>query len=79
MGSLQNLIYGDNHHPETADRLRGNVFVANLPTGYSDEQLAQLFDQFGIVLGAYLARDATTQSTKGYGLVNIAPPRDSVA
>jgi 2-polyprenyl-3-methyl-5-hydroxy-6-metoxy-1,4-benzoquinol methylase len=28
MGSLQNLVYGDNHHPETADRLRGNVYVA---------------------------------------------------
>ena len=61
------------------NKFRGNVFVANLPLGYSDEQLAQLFDQFGIVLGAYLARDATSQSTKGYGLVNIAPPRAAEA
>ena len=36
-------------------KFRGNVFVANLPLGYSDEQLAQTFDEFGLVLGAYLA------------------------
>ncbi len=61
------------------NKFRGNVFVANLPHGYGDEQLAQLFDQFGIVLGAYLARDAMSQGTKGYGLVNIAPPRAAEA
>ncbi len=61
------------------NKFRGNVFVANLPIGYSDEQLAQLFDKFGIVLGAYLARDATGHGTKGYGLVNIAPPRAAEA
>jgi hypothetical protein len=61
------------------NKFRGNVFVANLPNGTTDEQLAQLFDQYGIVLGAFLARDAATASTKGCGLVNIAPARAAEA
>ncbi len=60
------------------NKFRGNVFVANLPHGYSDEDLAQAFDAFGLVLGAHLARDPITGETKGYGLVNIAPDRVAV-
>ena len=57
------------------NKFRGNVFVANLPLEYSDEELAALFDSFGLVLGAYLARDPATLEKKGYGLVNLAPDR----
>lgn len=57
------------------NKFRGNVFVANLPLEFSDEQLAALFDSFGLVLGAYLARDPVTGAKKGYGLVNLAPDR----
>lgn len=57
------------------NKFRGNVFVANLPHGYTDEELAQAFDDYGLVLGAHLARDPITGSTKGYGLVNIAPEK----
>ena len=60
-------------------KFKGTVFVANLPHGFTDEELAQLFDAHGIVLGAFLARDATTRGTKGCGLVNIAPPRAAEA
>jgi RNA recognition motif-containing protein len=49
------------------------VFVANLPTGYTDARLAQTFDRFGMVIAAYLARDPTTGETKGHGLVDLAP------
>ncbi|MBM3524877.1 MAG: RNA-binding protein [Alphaproteobacteria bacterium] len=57
------------------DKFKGNVFVANLPIGFSDEELAQLFDGFGLVLAAYLPRDPETGKTKGHGLVNVAPER----
>lgn len=60
-------------------KFRGNVFVANLPHGYTDEELAQAFDEYGLVLGAHLARDPITGSTKGYGLVNLAPDRAAAA
>lgn len=54
-------------------KFRGNVFVANLPKGFSDAELAQAFDRFGMVMGVCLARDAETGITKGHGLVDIAP------
>ena len=60
-------------------KFRGNVFVANLPHAFNDEQLAQLFDSYGLVLGACLARDAATAASKGCGLVNVAPPRAAEA
>src|SRR4030088_2608145 len=56
-------------------KFRGNVFVANLPKGYTDEELAKTFDPFGIVVGAFLARDSATGAPKRHGLVNIAPER----
>jgi RNA recognition motif-containing protein len=55
------------------DKIRGNVFVANLPPGYTEEQLAAAFDDFGLVLSAFLARDPETGALKNFGLVNIAP------
>ena len=54
---------------------RGNVFVANLPQGFTDEDLAQTFDAFGLVIGALLARDAKTGAPKNHGLVDIAPQK----
>jgi RNA recognition motif-containing protein len=57
------------------DKFRGNVFVANLPNGTTDEELAAMFDAYGLVIAAFLARDPTTRETKGFGLVNIAPER----
>jgi RNA recognition motif-containing protein len=56
-------------------KFRGNVFVANLPKGYTDEELAKAFDPFGIVVGAFLARDSATGAPKRHGLVSIAPER----
>ena len=64
------------------DKIRGNVFVANLPHGLTDAQLAEAFDPYGIVLIAYLARDPATGETRGHGLVQLAPDRaveDAVA
>ena len=55
-----------------ADRFMGNVFVANLPREFTDEQLAEIFDPYGIVVGALIARDPVTKQSKGCGLVNIA-------
>ena len=64
------------------DKIRGNVFVANLPRGFTDAQLAEAFDPYGIVLSAHLARDPATGETLGHGLVQLAPDRaveDAVA
>jgi RNA recognition motif-containing protein len=57
------------------NKFRGNVFVANLPNGWSDAQLGEMFDTYGLVLGAALARDPSTGTAKGHGLVSLAPER----
>jgi RNA recognition motif-containing protein len=57
------------------EKIQGNVFVANLPAGLTDEQLAELFDSYGMVLRAYLARDPATGQTRGHGLVQLAPDK----
>jgi len=57
------------------EKIRGNLFVANLPLGTTDEQVAELFDPYGMVLRAYLARDLVTGETKGHGLVQLAPDK----
>jgi RNA recognition motif-containing protein len=60
------------------DKYRGNVFVANLPNGFTDGDLASLFDDYGLVLSAFLARDGATGETKTHGLVSIAPQEAAV-
>jgi RNA recognition motif-containing protein len=54
---------------------RGNIFVANLPPELSDDQLAEAFDSFGIVLSASVARDPATGKRLRYGFVDIATER----
>jgi RNA recognition motif-containing protein len=55
-------------------RITGNVFVSNLPPGFSDARLADIFDIYGLVLSAYVARDAQTGALRNHGLVDLAPP-----
>ncbi len=54
---------------------RGNVFVANLPPEFSDDQLAEAFDSYGMVLSASVARDPATGKRLRYGFVDIATER----
>src|SRR6516164_1915635 len=61
--------------PMRSQHFRGNVFVANLPPEFSDDQLAETFDSFGIVLSASVARDPATGKKLRYGFVDIATER----
>lgn len=54
---------------------RGNVFVANLPPDLTEDELAEAFDRFGIVLSAFIARDPETGKRLRYGFVDIATER----
>jgi len=58
---------------------KGNVFVGNLPTDFSDEKLAEAFDPFGIVLSAAIARDPDTGARLRYGFVDIATEKAAKA
>src|SRR5882762_6305473 len=61
--------------PMRSQHFRGNVFVANLPPEFSDDQLAEAFDPFGIVLSASIARDPASGKRLRYGFVDIATER----
>jgi RNA recognition motif-containing protein len=54
---------------------RGNLFVANLPPNLTEDELAEAFDPFGIVLSAFIARDPETGRPLRYGFVDIATER----
>ncbi|HXO03068.1 MAG TPA: RNA-binding protein [Stellaceae bacterium] len=58
---------------------KGNVFVGNLPTDFSDELLAEAFDPFGMVLSAAIARDPNTGARLRYGFVDIATEKAAKA
>jgi RNA recognition motif-containing protein len=58
---------------------KGNVFVGNLPTDFSDERLAEAFDPFGMVLSAAIARDPNTGARLRYGFVDIATEKAAKA
>jgi len=48
------------------------LFIFHLPPETVDEELFQLFSQYGTVFSAKVIRDKSTQDSKGYGFVNMA-------
>ena len=46
--------------------------TANLPPDLTEDELAEAFDPFGIVLSAFIARDPGTGKRLRYGFVDIA-------
>ena len=54
---------------------RGNLFVGNLPPEFTDDELAETFDSYGIVLSASIARDPENGKRLRYGFVDIATER----
>jgi RNA recognition motif-containing protein len=54
---------------------RGNVFVGNLPPEFTDDELCETFDSYGIVLSASIARDPESGKRLRYGFVDIVTER----
>ena len=47
------------------------IFVGNLPWTFTDEELAQLFDPYGIVDRAQIATERETRRARGFGFVDM--------
>jgi RNA recognition motif-containing protein len=62
-----------------AQYFRGNLFVANLPPDLTEDELAEAFDPFGIVLSAFIARDPDSGKRLRYGFVDIATEKAAKA
>jgi RNA recognition motif-containing protein len=52
---------------------KGNITVGNLPESFTDEELAALFDEHGLVLGARIDRDHSDPVQARRGRVALAP------
>ena len=51
------------------------LFAANMPYSFTDDQLAELFEPFGLVITSRVARDRETGQSKGFGFVELAPEK----
>lgn len=47
-----------------------NIYVKNIPLEVTDEEFRNLFEKFGDVTSASIARDADTGKSRGFGFVN---------
>jgi len=54
-----------------------NIYVANIPWKASEEQLKQLFAEYGEVSSAKIIMDKVTQRSRGFGFVEM--PDDAAA
>jgi hypothetical protein len=54
---------------------RGNIIVWNLPENFTEAELAALFDDHGLVLGAAINRRHPGPDGSFRGLVNLAPAK----
>ncbi len=48
-----------------------NIFVGNLTNDVTEEDLTNLFSEFGQVKSVKIIRDMFTQQTKGFGFVEM--------
>ena len=49
-----------------------NIYVGNLSTDVSDEDLSTLFSEYGKVSSAKVIRDMFSQDSRGFGFVEMA-------
>lgn len=48
-----------------------NIFVGNIATQVSDQELEDLFKEFGDIKSVKIIRDMFTQASKGFGFVEM--------
>lgn len=48
-----------------------NIYVKNIPAEVTDDEFRELFEKFGEVTSASLARDPETNKSRGFGFVNF--------
>jgi len=56
-----------------------NLYVGKLPYSTTDQNLAELFAQYGQVLSARVIRDRETGRSKGFGFVEISDEQEARA
>jgi len=49
-----------------------NIYVGNLPYSYDNQQLSELFEEFGEVTSSQVINDRDTGRSRGFGFVEMA-------
>ena len=61
----------------TAVTEEAKLYVGNLPWSVTDDELKQMFSQFGEVVDAVVIKDRMTKKSKGFGFVTFAQAKDA--
>jgi RNA recognition motif-containing protein len=73
---FSDLSLGSSHN--NSKDVRGpegaNLFVYNIPEGYTEADLNSLFGNFGRVISSRVQRDISTGVSKGFGFVSFSDP-----
>lgn len=56
-----------------------NIYVGNLSYKVSDEELEEVFEEFGEVISAKVIKDRETGRSKGFGFVEMTDDDDAQA
>ncbi len=56
-----------------------NIYVGNLSYKISDQELEEVFEEFGEVISAKVIKDRETGSSTGFGFVEMADDEDAQA
>jgi len=58
-----------------SSNFQGNIHVINFPASTSAAELAELFDEFGLVMGAHIKSIPSTGGHLRLGIVSLAPDK----
>ncbi|MBN2008888.1 RNA-binding protein [candidate division KSB1 bacterium] len=48
-----------------------NIYIGNLPLDFDDDELVELFEEYGKVKKAQIIRDRYTKVSRGFGFVEM--------
>lgn len=56
-----------------------NIYVGNLPYDLTDDEMRQLFEEFGAVKTVTIVKDKMTGRSRGFGFVEMAEDKEGQA
>lgn len=59
-------------HSGTGDKMSKKIYVGNLSWNIGDQELGELFAQYGEVVSARIIIDRNTNRSKGFGFIEMA-------
>ncbi len=48
-----------------------NIYIGNLPADVDEDELIEMFEEYGVVKSAKIIRDRFTKRSRGYGFIKM--------